>query len=113
MNGWLLDQNLPARLRFAPKLPFFHASALGPNPTDAQLWAHARLQRFAIVTKDADFSARIIVESPPPWVVHLRFGNLRSREYHARLAEIWPLLESLLPRHKLVNVFDGHVETVG
>lgn len=113
MNGWLLDQNLPARLAFAPALPVTHASALGSNPSDAQLWEHARLHRLAIVTKDADFSGRIIIEAPPPWVVHLRFGNLRLRDYHVALATAWPRIEALLPQHKLVNVFADRVEAIG
>jgi len=113
MKGWLLDQNLPARLTFAPSLPFTPATALGPNPTDSQLWLHAQAHRLAIVTKDADFSGRIILQTPPPWIVHLRFGNLSRRDYHATLARLWPQIESLLRAHKLINVYTDRVEAVG
>ena len=37
MKGFLLDQNLPVRLTFAPALPVTTAIALGRNPTDSQL----------------------------------------------------------------------------
>jgi predicted nuclease of predicted toxin-antitoxin system len=113
MNGWLFDQNLPAQLSFAPALPTVSATTLGTNPTDSELWDHAKSNHWAIVTKDADFSGRIILQTPPPWIVHLRFGNLRRREYHAVLARVWPQVEALLPAHKLVNVYADRVEAVG
>lgn len=66
MKGFLFDQNLPARLIFKPALPVFAPTALGPNPTDSELREHAQRVRLAIVSKDADFSERVIVNSPPP-----------------------------------------------
>lgn len=66
-----------------------------------------------IVSKDADFSDRIITQSPPPRVVHLRFGNLGRNDFHALLARIWPRIETLLKSHKLVNVFADRIEGIG
>jgi predicted nuclease of predicted toxin-antitoxin system len=66
-----------------------------------------------IVSKDADFSERIITQSPPPWVVHLRFGNLRRNDFQTHLARVWPQVESLLKFHKLVNVYADRLEGVG
>jgi predicted nuclease of predicted toxin-antitoxin system len=113
MKGFFFDENLPSRLRFMPGLPVVSASELGPNPTDTQVWEFARQRELVIVSKDADFSDRIIVQSPPPWVVHLRFGNLRRRDFHALLARLWPQVESFLKTHKLVNVYSDRVEGVG
>ena len=48
--------------------------------------------------------------TPPPWVVHLRFGNLRRAEYHARLARVRRDVESLLPANKLVCVYRDRIE---
>lgn len=77
MNGFLFDSNLPARIQFTPNLPIIHAQILGESPADSVLWEYARTHDLAIVTKDADFSERIITATPPPRVVHLRFGNMR------------------------------------
>jgi hypothetical protein len=68
---------------------------------------------LVIVSKDADFSDRIMANSPPPRVVHLRFGNLRRNEYHTLLARWWPQIESLLKTHKLVNVYADRLEGIG
>jgi len=113
MKGYLFDGNVPARLRFSPELPLVPVSKAGRNPSDSQIWEFARKHDLVIVSKDADFSDRIITKSPPPRVVHLRFGNLRRNEYHALLARVWPQIERLLKSHKLVNVYADRLEGIG
>lgn len=113
MRGFLFDENLPKRLEFSPSLPLVAFSELGTSPTDTAIWEFARERNLVIVSKDADFSERIIARRPPPWVVHLRFGNLRSRDFHRLLARLWPQVESLLRSNKLVNVYADRVEGVG
>jgi predicted nuclease of predicted toxin-antitoxin system len=88
MTGFLLDGNLPARLRFSPELPVVPLSSVGQNPTDSEIWEFAKKHDLVIVSKDADFSDRIIASSPPPRIVHLRFGNLRRNDFHALLARL-------------------------
>jgi len=83
MKGYLFDGNVPSRLRFSPKLPIIPLTNIGRNPSDSQIWDFARRHDLVIVSKDTDFSDRIITSSPPPRVAHLRFGNLRRNEYHA------------------------------
>ncbi len=112
MKGFLLDENLPSHLQFKPQLPVFPFSKVGPHPSDAKIWNFAQQHELAIVSKDADFSDRIILQSPPPWVIHLRFGNLRRKEYHALLARLWPQVEELLKSHKLVNAYSDRLEGI-
>lgn len=113
MKGFLFDENLPSRLRFSPKLPLVPASKVGRTPSDTLIWEYARKHRLVIVSKDADFSDRIITSSPPPWVVHLRFGNLRKDDFHTLLARVWTQIEMLLKSHKLVNVYADRLEGIG
>jgi predicted nuclease of predicted toxin-antitoxin system len=113
MKGFLFDENLPARLRFSPKLPIVPVSNVGKIPSDSQIWEFARRRELVIVSKDADFSDRIIAQTPPPWVVHLRFGNLRRNEFQDLLARVWPQIETLLKSHKLVNVYSDRLEGIG
>jgi predicted nuclease of predicted toxin-antitoxin system len=110
MNGVLLDENLPVRLTFQPSVPVYHATQLGSCPSDSQIWHYARENELAVVTKDADFIDRILITTPPPWIVHLRFGNLRRQDFHAFLGAVWPQVESLLPQNKLVCVYLDRIE---
>jgi predicted nuclease of predicted toxin-antitoxin system len=113
MKGFLFDENLPSHLQFSPKLSVIPVLSLGTSRTDTQVWEFARERELVIVSKDADFSDRIIIASPPPWVVHLRFGNLRKKDFHALLARVWPQIEMLLKSHKLVNVYSDRLEGIG
>jgi predicted nuclease of predicted toxin-antitoxin system len=112
VKGFLFDENLPQNITFAATLPLTHARGLGVSVSDSTLWQHARANQLVIVSKDADFSHRMMLASPPPWVVHLRFGNLRAGDFHALLARLWPGIEALLPANKLVNVYADRIEAV-
>lgn len=112
MNGFLFDANVPSRLHFKPSLPLLSLSAVGKKPTDTEIWNYAASHRLVIVSKDADFSDRIIIRTPPPWIVHVHFGNMRKREFHQTLARLWPQVELLIKTHKLVNVYADHVEGI-
>src|SRR6266436_4090428 len=61
MMGFLLDENLPRVPSLQPRLPVTYALELGARPTDSELWTHAEQNDLAIVTKDADFSGRIVL----------------------------------------------------
>ncbi|MFN7216949.1 DUF5615 family PIN-like protein [Microcystis sp.] len=112
MNGFFFDENLPAKILFTPSLPIIHVSVLGRSPSDTEIWQYAKDKKLVIVTKDADFSDRIMLDFSPPKVVHLRFGNIRKREFHQFLARIWPQIEALVIEHKLVNVYLDRIEAL-
>ena len=112
MKGFLFDENIPSKLQFQPSLPIIPSSTLGRRPSDSIIWDYARKHEFVVVSKDSDFSNRIILTAPPPWVVHLRFGNLRRREFQKFLAKVWPEIEKLLPDHKLIHVYRDTVEGI-
>lgn len=112
MKGFLLDENIPQNVTFTAALLIIPARELGASVSDTVIWQHARSNGLVIVSKDADFSHRMMMATPPPWVVHLRFGNLRRRDFHMLLARLWPRIEALLPEHKLVNVYADRIEAV-
>jgi len=113
VKGILLDENVPTRLSIRPEVTVVAASdVFGQGVSDAALWEYATRNEYAILTKDADFSDRILASKPPPWVVHLRFGNMRRREFHELLARLWPRVEVLLGNHKLVTVYADRLEVV-
>jgi len=112
VKGFLFNENLPINIQFLPSLPLEHVTDLGKSPSDTEIWEYAQADDLVIVTKDADFSDRIIVSSPPPRVVHLRFGNMRKKNFHAFLKSVWPQIERLIQTHKLVNVYRHSIESI-
>jgi predicted nuclease of predicted toxin-antitoxin system len=112
MRGFLFDENLPRVLSLQARLPVTHALDIGFRPTDSEIWTYARQNDLAIVTKDADFSQRIVLDTPPPRVIHLRVGNMRRRDFAAWLESIWPRIGSTIATHKLLNVYRDRIEAV-
>ena len=112
MNGFVFDENLPINIQFTPSLPLVHVTDLGNSLSDVEIWEYAKARNLVIVTKDADFSDRIIIARPPPRVVHLRFGNMRKRDFHTFLSGVWPQVENLLISHKLINVYLTKIEGI-
>lgn len=112
MKGFLFDENIPARILFSPSFPIVHVSALGASLSDTQIWGYAKQNDLVIVTKDADFSNRSMVDDSSVKVVRLCFGNMRRRAYHEFLASIWPTIEELIARHSLIHVYPDRIDTM-
>lgn len=110
MSRYLIDENLPATL--APILggDCLASSALGARPTDAELWQHARADDRVLLTKDADFFERILLEGPPPKIVWLRVGNLRRVELEEHVRRAWPAVVALLVSCDVVQVHRDQLE---
>ena len=75
----IFDENLSPRLPYlvAPEYPgSVHVKGAGlEGATDRQIWDCARVNGFAIVSKDTDFRERSFVEGAPPKVIWLDVGN--------------------------------------
>jgi predicted nuclease of predicted toxin-antitoxin system len=112
VKGFLFDENLPARIEFIPSLPMIHVDEIGEHTSDTEIWNYARTNDLVIVSKDADFSSRIIARTPPPRVIHVRIGNMRKQKFHELLSRVWPQIEYLIRRNKLIAVYRDRVEIV-
>ncbi|WP_372504546.1 DUF5615 family PIN-like protein [Thiothrix lacustris] len=66
-----------------------------------------------IVTKDADFSDLILLNDPPPRIIHIRTGNMKMREFHQHLNQLWEHVCLLSETYKLVQVYNDRVEGLG
>ena len=111
--GFLIDANLPYRFSLWKQAGFTHVYEIDPALSDRAIWAYAKERDMVIVTKDADFSDRMMVEGPPPRVVHLRVGNLKIGELRRFLEERWPQIEMLCQTHKLLNVYQDKIIAIG
>jgi len=112
MNGFLFDENLPLIPSLKVSLPIVHARDVGSRPTDSELWNYARRHNLAIVSKDSDFSQRMILSEPPPRVIHLRVGNMRYRDFVLWLERVWPHIEAAVLNHKLIIAYLDRIEAI-
>lgn len=107
----LIDENLPASLGVVLPVNAVYATDFGPQPTDLELWSVARDKDLTILTRDADFFDRIIIEGPPPKIIWVRLGNLRRAELETWLAERWPDIEKCLHDADLIEIHPTAIET--
>ena len=113
MNGFLLDENLPLLPQLMSTLPTVHVrEVLSASSPDTDVWEYAKAHDLTIITKDSDFSDRIMVTEPPPRIVHLRVGNLRLKDLREFLQFVWVDIEALLANHKMVIVFEDRLEGI-
>jgi predicted nuclease of predicted toxin-antitoxin system len=104
MARFLIDANLPRKLSIWNCSDFEWVVDQDAAWTDSKVWEYARRQDLIIVSKDADFSDRAMVSSPPPRVVQVKVGNLRLAELRQFLIEVWPTIELAAPSHRLLVV---------
>jgi len=112
MARFLIDANLPYRFSLWAKDACIHARDLGEDWSDSEIWAYARAQNLIIVSKDADFSDRILVSKPPPRVIHIRFGNMKMRDFHGLIRHQWPDIVALAHQHRLVTAYRNRIEAI-
>ncbi|MCB1034791.1 MAG: DUF5615 family PIN-like protein [Acidobacteria bacterium] len=113
MAGYLIDANLPYRFSLWASPEHLHAFDLGDDWSDSRLWEYAKANDLILVTKDADFSERVLVSTPPPRVIHVRLGNHTLRELHLALTAVWPEVRRMIRDFKLVQIFEDRLEGIG
>jgi predicted nuclease of predicted toxin-antitoxin system len=112
MLQYLIDVNLPYRFKLWHSPEYIHQYDIGDTWSDNQIWEYAKRKNLTIITKDADFSAKIILAKPPPSVIHMRIGNMKFQELHDFLNRVWPEVLKMSLDYKLVTVFKDHIEGV-
>lgn len=112
MARFLIDVNLPYRFSLWHGLEYQHVRDLNEGWTDDDIWAYALEHRMAIVSKDADFSDRVMFSTEPASVVHVRVGNLRIRELHEVLHRHWPWVLAHVERCRLIRLYADRVEAI-
>ncbi len=112
MTQFLIDANLPYRFALWQSENYAHVYDIGDDLTDDAIWQYAQLHNLAIVSKDVDFSDRIMLSEPPPRVIHLRIGNMRIRDLFVFLQRVWPQIVELSASHKLIIVRETQIECV-
>ena len=108
----MIDVNLPYFFSLWKGELFIHQRDIDDEWTDEQRWDFATENDLVIVTKDADFSHRIIFHTPTPKVIHIRFGNMKMRQFFLTLTRHWQEALSLIENNKLVSIYIDRVEAI-
>jgi predicted nuclease of predicted toxin-antitoxin system len=112
MAVFIIDANLPYYFSLWNAPEFIHVKDINDEWTDEQIWIYAKTNNLTIITKDSDFSNKIMFNSPPPRVIHLRFGNMKMKPFFETITKLWDDIVDMNSDHKLVNVFIDRIEGI-
>jgi predicted nuclease of predicted toxin-antitoxin system len=112
MGNYLIGVNLPCRFKLWYSDNYIHQPEINSEASDSERWEYAKRNDLTIITKDSNFSNRILLNDPPPKVIHIRFGNLRINEFHNYLNRIWADVLKLNVDYKLINIFLDRIEGI-
>jgi predicted nuclease of predicted toxin-antitoxin system len=112
MAKYLVDANLPYYFNLWNNDDFVHVNDLDFLQTDSQIWDYSKEKDLILLSKDADFTIRLLTFGPPPEVVPFKFGNLRIKEFHGFITKNWGIILSSIAENNLVNVFIDRIEAV-
>ncbi len=112
MTKYLIDVNLPRYFSLWAGIDCEHVVNIDDELKDSEIWSYAKENNLTIVTKDADFSELMLLSEPPPRVIHIRYGNMKMREFYQHISGIWIDVCLLSEEYKLVRVYKDRIEGI-
>ncbi|MEM8967399.1 MAG: DUF5615 family PIN-like protein [Bacteroidota bacterium] len=112
MPKYLIDVNLPYYFSLWNHEKYVHQIDIDPRAKDKDIWQYAIDNHLIIITKDSDFSSRVLLTNPPPKVIHIRTGNINMKEFHELISRFWGEVEEMILSHRLVIVHKEYLEGV-
>lgn len=112
MARYLIDANLPRYISNWNSDDYVFAVDLGESLSDQVIWDHALKHELTIVSKDADFTDRVLLSAAGPSVIHFKIRNMRLRKFREFLDRNWPDLRLKSSKYRLVTVYIDRVECV-
>lgn len=113
MKKYIIDANLPYYFSLWKHEAYEHVIDIDPNMRDSQIWKYAKENNLTIVTKDADFSDLVLLNNPPPRVIHIKLGNMKMKAFHGAIDAIWDEVLIMSKEYKLVRVYQDKIEAIG
>ena len=113
MERYLIDANLPYYFSLWQDEQYLHVIDLDPNMKDSEIWAYAKKHDYTIVTKDTDFSNMVMLGISSPRVIHIKLGNMKMKQFHGIISDIWEDVIEMSREYKLVRVYSDRVEGIG
>jgi len=112
MAKYLIDANLPYYFGLWNNSDFIHVKDLNDSWSDDTIWQYAQDNNLIIITKDSDFSIKVLYLGSPPKVIHLKFGNLRMKEFHNLLTKVWAKIDVMIEETSLINIYIDRIESI-
>ncbi|MBK8722843.1 MAG: DUF5615 family PIN-like protein [Saprospiraceae bacterium] len=112
MAKYLIDANLPYYFGLWNNSDFKHVKDLNDTWSDDEIWNYAKNNNLIIITKDTDFSNKVMLKGAPPKVIHLRIGNLKIKDFHRLLSNDWEFIIDVIKDSSLVNVYIDRIESI-
>lgn len=112
MPRFLVDVNMPYYFKLWSNPQFLMQQDINPKAKDEEIWKYAKQNDLIIISKDSDFSTKMMLQEPPPKVIHVRLGNQKMKEFHIMITKVWDDVESLLENHKLITIFSDRIEAI-
>lgn len=112
MKNFLVDANLPSKIKIWQTDEFEFVIQINDAWTDSEIWDYAKQNNLIIISKDSDFSHRIMVSNPPPKIIHIKIGNMKLKDFDSAIERLWKTAQKVSEHYKLVNVFTDRIEAV-
>jgi len=113
MLKYLVDANIPYYFSLWNNKEYLHVLDMDPQMKDSDIWKYAKDHNLTIITKNADFTNMVLSSNPPPKVIHIKLGNMKIKEFHSSISNIWKDVLLMSIEYKLVRVYKGQLEGIG
>ncbi len=112
MPEFIVDANLPFRILKWQNNLFEYVVNIDPLWKDEEIWNYAKANNLIIITKDKDFRLKQIIHGSPPKVIHIKFGNLKLKEFEKVINQCWNQVEKSIKNHMLINIYQATIEAI-
>ena len=112
MPSFLVDVNLPYYFGLWNTEEYVQQMDIAPRAKDKEIWQYAIENDLIIITKDSDFSNRILLSKPPPRVIHIRLGNMDMKTFHRIISDCWNEVIEMIQSYKLVTIYKDWLEGI-
>ncbi|WP_338793586.1 DUF5615 family PIN-like protein [Bernardetia sp. MNP-M8] len=112
MTKYLIDVNLPYHFSLWNNENYVHQKDLDSKAKDNQIWEFAKENNLTVITKDSDFSNKILLQTPPPKVIHIKFGNMKMAAFYELINKIWDEVLELNKTNKLITIYEDRIEVI-
>jgi predicted nuclease of predicted toxin-antitoxin system len=113
MKKYLVDANLPYYFKIWNSENYIHVFDINDSMSDEEIWIYAKTNNLTIISKDVDFSNKVLFEPSPPSVIHLKIGNMKMKEFYAFIKNNWDEITQTSNLYKLTNVYLDRIEGIG